>query len=131
MQAPPQRRWTSSTSPAPSTTALARLGRSVRRGRLSAVSPAHLQPHVLDGLRQKLYAGDQLDAAQARQLLAEVDLLRDELASSRKDFARKAAGALGKRLQDVAAFNQGGCPMCHEAEARAFLTKLQKIAEGA
>jgi hypothetical protein len=69
-----------------------------------AVPPAHLPPHVLDALRQKLYAGDQFDPAQARQLLAEVDLFREELGSSRRDFARKAAGALGKRLQDVAAF---------------------------
>jgi hypothetical protein len=93
------------------------------------VPPAHLQPHVLESLRQKLYAGDQLDAAQARQLLAEVDLLREELASARKDFARKAAGALGKRLQDVAAFNRGGCPTWRDAEARAFLVKLQRIVE--
>jgi len=61
-----------------------------------------------------------LDAADARRLLAEVELLREELARARRDFARKAAGALGKRLQNVAAFNHGGCPTCYEAEARAF-----------
>jgi hypothetical protein len=75
--------------------------------------------------------------AQARQLLAEVDLLREELARARKDdrpvpefrhFARKAAGALGNRLQNVAAFNPGGCRTSQEAEARAFLVKLQRIA---
>ena len=92
--------------------------------------PPRLQPSDLQALRQKLYAGDQLDAAGARQLLDEVDALRAELAGSRVEFAKKAAGALAKRLQAAAAFNRGGCPSCRDAEARAFLAKLQRIAEG-
>ena len=70
--------------------------------------PPRLQLSDLQAMRQKLYAGDQLDAAQARQLLDEVDQLRAELASSRVEFARKAAGALEKRLDSVATYNHGG-----------------------
>jgi len=73
---------------------------------------------------EALDAADLLDAAQARRLMAEVDLLREELAAARVDFATKAAAALEKRLKDVAAYNHGGCPKCCDAEARAFLTKL-------
>lgn len=81
-------------------------------------------------LPSKLYAGDQLDAAQARQLLGEVERLRAELASQRVEVARRSAGALEKRLGEVAAYNHGGCPACRDAEARAFLAKLKRVAEG-
>ncbi|HET6412046.1 MAG TPA: hypothetical protein VFG53_08295 [Anaeromyxobacter sp.] len=77
-----------------------------------------LQPSDRQALHQQLHAGDQLDAAEARQLLDEVDALRAELASSRVTFARKAADALAKRLHSVAAFNHGGCPSCRDAEAK-------------
>lgn len=63
--------------------------------------------------------------------MCDIDQLRDELASARRTFAAKAATALAKRLADVAAFNHGGCPQCRESEARAFLTKLQRIANEA
>ena len=59
-----------------------------------------------------------------------MDQLRAELANSRVEFAKKAAGALDKQLQAVAAFHHGGCPSCRDAEARAFLAKFQRIAEG-
>jgi cytochrome c553 len=57
-----------------------------------------------------------------------VEQLQAELAAARVTFATKAAAALEKRITDVAAFNQGGCRTCHEAEARAFLAKLKLIA---
>ncbi|HYA44266.1 MAG TPA: hypothetical protein VED59_01565 [Acidimicrobiales bacterium] len=66
----------------------------------------------------------------APRLLAEVEHLQAELASARRDFVTEAAGALERRLREVAAFNRGGCPSCRDAEARAFLSKLQRIAEG-
>lgn len=78
--------------------------------------------------RQALYEGDQLDASICRRLVGEVDRLRNEVDSQRVTFAQKAAAALEKRLADVAAFNSGGCARCHDAEARAFLAKLKKIA---
>jgi len=34
-----------------------------------------------------------------------------------------------KRIREVAAFNRGGCPTCRDAEARAFLAKLQRVAD--
>jgi hypothetical protein len=79
--------------------------------------------------RLELYAGRQLDAGVVRRLLAEVELLREDLAGARVTFAAKAAAALEKRLQVVATFNHGGCPKCRDAEARAFLAKLQRIAK--
>jgi len=33
------------------------------------------------------------------------------------------------RLRDVAAFNSGGYPKCRNAEAKAFLAKLQRVAQ--
>jgi hypothetical protein len=63
------------------------------------------------------------------RLLDEVEQLQAELVSARHDFAGKAAGALAKRLDAVAAFNHGGCPTCRDAEARAFLAKLRRVAE--
>jgi hypothetical protein len=33
-----------------------------------------------------------------------------------------------KRLAAVTAFNRGGCPQCKDAEARAFLAKLKRVA---
>jgi hypothetical protein len=84
-------------------------------------------PGDLTRWRQALYAGDPLDPAVARRLIAEVEQLRAELAEARVEFARKAAAALEKRLADVAAFNSGGCPRCRDAEARAFLARLRKV----
>jgi len=49
-------------------------------------------------------------------------------AKARTDFAAKAAAGLEKRLESVAAYNHGGCPTCRDAEARAFLAKLKRIA---
>jgi predicted house-cleaning NTP pyrophosphatase (Maf/HAM1 superfamily) len=89
-----------------------------------------ITPDNLAAWRKTLYQGDPLDAATARRLMDEVAQLQAELARTRVDFATKAAAALEKRLADVAAFNQGGCRTCHDAEARAFLAKLKKIAGG-
>lgn len=95
----------------------------------SGMSSSRVTPDELVALRRRLYNGEQqLDAGTARRLMCEIDELRDELAAARRTFATKAAAALAKRLQDVAAFNHGGCSQCHEAEARAFLVKLQRIA---
>jgi hypothetical protein len=80
--------------------------------------------------RTALYHGDQLDAATCRLLLDEVEQLQAELAGARMTFATKGAAALEKRLTDVAAFNNGGCRTCRDAEARAFLAKLKRIARG-
>jgi hypothetical protein len=85
-------------------------------------------PENLAAWRKTLYDGDQLDAATARRLMDEVEQLQAELAHARVDFATKAAAALEKRLADVAAF--GGCRTCRDAEARAFLAKLKKVAGG-
>jgi predicted house-cleaning NTP pyrophosphatase (Maf/HAM1 superfamily) len=87
-------------------------------------------PESLAAWRKTLYEGDPLDAATARRLMDEVEQLQAELARARVDFATKAAAALEKRLADVAAFNQGGCRTCRDAEARAFLAKLKKVAGG-
>jgi len=65
----------------------------------------------------------------APRLMAEVERLQAELAGARREFATKAATALEKRLKDVDAYGRGGCPACRDAEARAFLAKLQRIAE--
>jgi hypothetical protein len=94
--------------------------------------PSRLTPDDIQALRQRLYHGEQhLDAATARRLMDEIGCLRDELAQARLTFAEKAAQALEKRLQVVATFNHGGCPKCRDAEARAFLAKLQRIVKGA
>jgi hypothetical protein len=85
-------------------------------------------PRDLAAWREALYRGEQLDAAAARRLLDDVEQLQSELAGARVTFATKAAAALEKRLTDVAAFNQGGCRTCRDAEARAFLAKLKRIA---
>jgi hypothetical protein len=58
----------------------------------------------------------------------EIEQLRGELAAARVAFATKACEALDRRLKDVAACNHGGCPNCRDAEARAFLAKLRRIA---
>ena len=89
---------------------------------------ARLQAEDLDRWKRALYAGDQLDASVARRLIAEVERLRGELAGARVEFAKKAALALEKRLADVATFNSGGCSRCRDAEARAFLARLKRIA---
>jgi hypothetical protein len=90
---------------------------------------ARITPDNLAAWRKVLYAGDPLDAAIARRLMDEVEQLQAEFASARVTFATKA-GALEKRLADVAAYNLGGCRTCRDAEARAFLAKLRNIAEG-
>ncbi len=83
----------------------------------------------LDEWRQLLYAGRPVEATAVRRLIGEVTALWSELARQRIDFAAKAASALEKRLAVVAAYNSGGCPKCHDAEARVFLAKLKRIAE--
>jgi hypothetical protein len=88
-----------------------------------------ITPADLQRWRQALYEGDPLDASICRRLLEEVDRLRGDLDALRVAFARKAAAALEKRLTAVAAFNSGGCPRCKDAEARAFLAKLKRIAD--
>ncbi len=84
-------------------------------------------PEELAAWRHQLYLGRQLAAAAVRRLMDEVERLRGELADARVTFATKAAEALEKRLADVGTFNHGGCPACHDAEARAFLAKLKKV----
>ncbi len=74
--------------------------------------------------------GDHLAQQLVPRLLDEVEALLQELASSRREFAKKAAGALERGLKKVAAYNHGGCPSCRDAEARAFLAKLKRIMEG-
>jgi hypothetical protein len=66
--------------------------------------------------------------AQALYLLDEVEVILREREDGRRRFATKAAEALEKRLREVETYNHGGCQTCHEAEARAFLVKLQRIA---
>ncbi len=87
-----------------------------------------LRSAELDEWRQLLYEGRPVDPAVVRRLIAEVTTLWSELARQRVDFAAKAASALEKRLAAVAAYNSGGCPKCHDAEARAVLAKLKQIA---
>ena len=36
---------------------------------------------------------------------------------------------LAERLHAVAVYGAGGCPTCHEAEARAFLVRLREFAD--
>ena len=81
----------------------------------------------LETWRRELYYGRRLEPAAARRLMDELERLQDELAEARRRFARKAAAALERRLQVVATYNRGGCPSCRDAEARAFLAKLQRI----
>ncbi len=90
--------------------------------------PPRLTPGNLARWRQTLYQGDQLDAATARRLMDEVEALWADLAGQRVQIATKAATALEKRLADVATYNSGGCPKRRDAEARAFLAKLKRIA---
>lgn len=82
-----------------------------------------------DDLARWRRTGDQLDAATARRLMDEVETLWAELARQRVDIATKAAAALEKRPEAVATYNSGGCPKCRDAEARAFLAKLKRIAD--
>ena len=82
----------------------------------------------LETWRRELYYGRRLEPAAARRLMDEVEQLRGELAEARTTFASKAAASLDRRLRVVATFNRGGCPSCRDAEARAFLAKLQRIA---
>ena len=59
----------------------------------------------------------------------ELEVLLRERADGRRAFAAKAAEALERRLREVEPYS-GGCRTCHEAKARAFLAKLQRIANG-
>jgi len=68
--------------------------------------------------------------SRAMQLMDEVEVLVRECSDARRTFAGKAADALEKRLREVETYNPGGCQACHEAEARAFLARLRKIAKG-
>jgi len=88
-------------------------------------------PDELALWRRRLYLGQELDAATARRLMDELERLDARLEAARVEFATKAALALEKRLEDIAAYNHGGCPACHDAEARAFLARLKKIVLGA
>jgi hypothetical protein len=36
---------------------------------------------------------------------------------------------LRERLKAVAVYGAGGCPVCHEAEARAFAAQLRRMVE--
>jgi hypothetical protein len=92
------------------------------------MSLPRVTPDDLETWRRELYCGRRLEPAAARRLMDELERLQDELAQARTTFARKAAAALERRLQVVATFNRGGCPSCRDAEARAFLAKLQRIA---
>lgn len=88
-----------------------------------------ITPEQIQALRQRLYGAEEhVDAPTARRLLTEIEVLEGQLTEARATFARKAADALEKRLRDVAAFNHGGCSKCRDAEARAFLAKLRRIA---
>jgi hypothetical protein len=42
----------------------------------------------------------------------------------------EVARLLAKRLDEVKVYGAGGCPTCHDAEARAFLAQLRKLADG-
>jgi len=66
----------------------------------------------------------------APRLVNEVERLERDLARAPVDFARKAADALAKRLGAVTALHHGGCPACRDAEARAYLAKLERVAAG-
>jgi hypothetical protein len=99
--------------------------------RRSPVPAPRITAADLEAWRRDLYLGRPLDAGVARRLLGEVEALRDEVARARTTFAAKAAAALETRLQVVATFNHGGCRMCRDAEARAFLAKLRRIADEA
>jgi len=83
----------------------------------------------LDSYRRRLYRGEHLEDSAARLLLAEVEALRADMARQRLEIATKAAASLEKRLTTVATYNHGGCPKCRDAEARAFLAKLKRIAD--
>ena len=41
----------------------------------------------------------------------------------------EVARLLAKRLDEVVAYGAGGCPTCKDAEARAFLARLQGLRE--
>jgi hypothetical protein len=96
---------------------------------LYSTAVPRLTPADVARFRATLYRGDELSSDSVRRLLEEVENAWADLARQRVEFATKAAAALGKRLADVAAFNQGGCRTCHDGEARAFLARLKRIAD--
>ena len=89
--------------------------------------PSRVTSEDLTTWRRQLYSGAQFDSVTARRLIDELERLQEEQRTARVTFARKASEALRKRLTNVATFNHGGCPVCHDAEARAFLANLEKI----
>ena len=91
------------------------------------MSLPRVTPEDVSAWRLQLYRGEQLDEAVVRRLVDEVVRLGEELAQARIAFAERAAQALRKRLEDVGVYNHGGCPGCRDAEARAFLAKLERI----
>jgi len=44
---------------------------------------------------------------------------------------REVARRLEERLKAVAVYGAGGCPTCHDGEARAFVALLRKLGEEA
>lgn len=44
---------------------------------------------------------------------------------------RELARMLEKRIGAVEAFADGGCPVCHEAQARRFVVQLRRLADEA
>jgi hypothetical protein len=56
---------------------------------------------------------------------------RDE--PSRLDAAtvRVMVRLLDERIRAVEVYGAGGCPTCHEAEARAFVAQLRRLADEA
>ena len=40
---------------------------------------------------------------------------------------RAVSGLLEERIQAVEVYGAGGCPICHDGEARAFLGRLRRL----
>jgi hypothetical protein len=57
----------------------------------------------------------------------EVERLHAEVDRVRRQLAAEEAAALERRLTDVSTYG-GECRNCHNAEARAVLVRLRKIA---
>jgi hypothetical protein len=63
----------------------------------------------------------------APKLMDELERAWEQLARAQRDLAAQEAAGLEKRLTDVATYG-GECKTCHDAEARAVLVRLRKIA---